>query len=462
MDNLRVVVFALCVAFGLTACVTPIIIPTATDLDTKGLLIGKVKLHKAGSGELLYRYEQNSTSPNFSYSIYQGGVKISGKNYAYQLIDNYIRVLVPPGKYELEEISRVYYSGRTKYPVKRSFTIEAGKVTNLGLMLALFEEGELSDVFRALFIDNSNDMRGYLNKEYPDIAARLADTEFIMPEIVYLDAKQVEALRIHMIRKLPNDRLNKRFVYTSAGTIGLLLRNAKGQITNIKWFDLGTYNDVGGCLQTVSRFACIVPDSDSVKHLYVNDGYNLVKRNMPVVTKKRMWYYLVGKSDIVFVDHDFAIHTSYNNGKTWTLDTSLKRELPHGDFSSVSINYGKQGYYLFSSGPDRTLAYRAYDGKEYTRLVSPPGILNISSIYETDRGIFTGARHTGRHTSTIFFLPKNLDTWARYKIPSPACEKIKVLDHASAKIAAYCSNKIYLTENQGTTWRQVMRTEIEK
>lgn len=411
-------------------------------------------------GLLVAHLGSRSTNPG------RTNVVINGEEYEFAIRDRYLRLPLKPGTYQFEKIveKSSYRSGNITtnntltLPVKFKFTIQAGRVTNVGEMVFHFPSAN-SKKYISLYIDNTDEMKEFIKKSHPDVYATLRSKKFIKANVKYLNKKQIKAIRTLMLRTA---RISPAgYVEGNLGSFAKVIRDNKGKPKNIKFYNTGTFKKIGPCAKNKSRHICVVPHAKKGQILF-NATRNKVDTNKLPTNKAIALIQFVGDKDIIIATNQMEVYTSTNKGKNWTSHLQSKSEKPLKQKHHPRILFDSKGYYVYSRGEDAEILYRKYSSKATYKIIKPPEDEDLNIIYSTDKGLYTDPEYTVFGDGAIYFQAKGQKEWQERIIPSSSCYNLKVLNRKSDKVAAKCSSTYWITENQGKSWRKAKKNEVKR
>jgi hypothetical protein len=175
----------------LSSCATPLVM-IPDDIGDRGLLVAQV------------------AAPNMP-DVMRAVPDINNKEYQFGMRDGFIVIALEPGEYTLGYLSVLLGTGSTttpiggtsytrsmrNYPIKKRFKIEAGRFTNLGLLVLEpgGKTGEAAKKFNLLLLDNSDDMVTFLKESHPRLFASMKNRTPLLGEGPYLNKEQIQQLR---------------------------------------------------------------------------------------------------------------------------------------------------------------------------------------------------------------------------------------------------------------------------
>ena len=425
-----------------------------SDLDDKGLLV--------------VRIEGNNNSA-FRQALYSGDAYISGEKYKNLISKNYIVLPLKPGNYNLEKIgvargmgSSVTYGHRaySQFPIKRSFTIKTGQVTNLGLIYAHFPNTEKMR-YRAFSINNNKQIASYLRTEQPALINMIKGNNIKLAKAKYLSSAEIKKLRKTVALQLANSKRfsNKNVVSGSMGIVAQIKRNSKKQVSQIKVLNTGTFDKVDDCRDNKFQFACVIPNVNGNKLLTSDYSKDIKFKPLPNGIKAPT-IFVLGKRYVLLVDGAFSLYESYNNGDSFRQNDSFK--LSGSDKNDLTIiNYYNKtkGLYVVAEKGKGAVIFKPHGAKtRFKSLPIPDGITGkrLSHIYENNKGILMGPYPGVFSSSEIYYLLNNAKKWTEVTIPSSSCYDVKVTDYKKAKLEMKCGFRgpvtRYKSSDGGVTW----------
>jgi hypothetical protein len=257
LRNIRMFVFSVTVTLTLAACAT-------------APLSGHVALpDKLGNTTGVVIAEAYGTEGNF---------KIDGDTAAYLTpFNRHLVMPLSPGEHMLDRLSYIkvvpqgvsYATETITLPINRKFRVEAGKVTNLGLILVASDQKN-KDRFFTFTLDNMSSARRYFRESYPALSATLKDDDFLLAPGRYQPAANVPQLRrmIATDKVLRNDLVldqdtKNRLVVGPAGLVGEYVIHG-GRAVDIRIFDTNTLANVVSATSLGNRYLIAMSDGQPV------------------------------------------------------------------------------------------------------------------------------------------------------------------------------------------------------
>lgn len=434
------------------------------ELKTEGLLVFELARHPvAGLGPMIWIQD----------------AEISGKRHRGLLRSgDLLAVVLPPGQYVLESLHgqspnrssshfggmTVYTSPSAQWETHRSFTIEAGKVTNLGALLFM-ENGADPRRFRLAYIDTSAAPPD-LRVANPKLAATLGADRFSTAPGEYASPEQLNALRTELLESrfktlTPAAIAHDNFVASDAGSLALLIKS-DGKPASLKLIDPRTFR-FNKCRNWGTGAACYLHDGGV---LTIDDKSRTVVR-YPLDFKPTD-FLAFGERGIVLVDGRFRILTSRDAGQSWTLDESLKLDKEAFALRPL-LHMGSKGFYvhskyLFGKPEVKRLVYSSYEKIELRTIDLPKELETIDFLLETDRGLYA-AFTTSKNNAPLFFQAHVASEWEqRSTIPRWGCLRLLADRLDSNRLTAICSSQTkseameLLSDDGGRSWREGVQT----
>jgi hypothetical protein len=438
--------------------------PFPDELKTEGLLVFEMARHPvAGLGPMIWIQD----------------AEISGKRYRGLLRSgNLFAVVLPPGEHVLESLHgqspnrgsshfggvTVYSKPSAQWEANRNFTIEAGKVTNLGGLLFMENDADPRR-FRLAYIDSSKAPPS-LWAANPKLAAALGSDKFSMAPGVYASPVQLNAVRTELLEAkfktmTPAAIEHSNFVASDAGSLALLVKG-DGKPASLKLVDPGTFR-FDKCRNWSTGAACYLNDNG----VLIIDDKSKTEVRYPRDFKPTD-YLVFGERGIVLVDGRFRILMSRNAGQNWALDESIKLEKETFALRPLLRNGAKGFYvhskYLFGKPEVKRLLYSPYEKLELRPIEMPEEVEKIDIFLESDRGLYV-AFTTTKNTAPLYFQANGKTEWEkRATIPGGGCLHLFADRKDSNRLTAICSSqtkseaKEYLSDDDGLSWREGVQT----
>ncbi len=345
----------------------------------------------------------------------------------------------------------------TTLSVNRKFVVESGKVTNLGLMVYLpappsagapSTDGKR---FVVINVDNTAEMKMYLETNYPELMATIAERTPKLAPARYLEAQRLKDLRrLIAANEVKTGKLVENsttaVAYGDAGTLVMMKRAADKKIAGIEVLDTGTLADIVDAVKDEERLLFLTSEG---KLLSLESG-KLSAAGVPFkVHAVRLAVFRDGS--LAIIDNHMRVLRSHDHGITWTrheegmIDSARNDMSIAGDVDDIYVTLGLTGM------PARILNVRAADAPP--RLIEPPaptagtkGITGQARVSVRDSGLFM--QFAGRD---FFFRPAATGKWQQQSLPGELCKPI-VFDDAGRRLSIECNGVRYRSDDSGKSW----------
>ncbi len=463
----KIVLIAL--ALLLSACNTvQVKVPQA--LDQQGLLVGRIA---AGVWS-----ERNELTPQMTLRAGEGQAKL----YQNGIKDNTITIALAPGEYTM---NKVQHTGKSygnvivtsSFPVGRKFTIKAGQVTNLGLMVLVpYLQDKTKFIFHTL--DNTADMQEHVKNTHPALYASLPDKNFTISEDGYADrpVKVIGLDKLDEVRKqiaygklIFDTPYAVQHVTGAAGTIAKIIYDSNKKISDIKILPTNTLEDMDDCSTYGKTVLCSVePDrekgvfsgkwNNSGKYILVRDEKLERGQFQQKPAGHALW--LVSESGIVIADEHLNIFTSYDYGANWTSysGAAQKQAINQGIFGNYVIGYqaGKNGFYLYPHNRNvgnRKIVYTPHNKAEYRNIDFPNDLDQMDTLTESLDTLFAGSAH-GILSGVAMYKKVSDAPWEKIGTLPYGCRypRIESKDNISLKAHCITGDNIASSNDAGKTW----------
>lgn len=437
------------VFFIITGCASKSAVVTPTDLNTNGLLVGRI------------------TGDNPDNFILNGNLTIDGKEYKDALVNGYIMLSLEPGNHTVQHLGKTTTVRTSSYQtttttkqitLNRKLTIKPSQITNIGIIMVLSNEDE-PDKFKLSYINNNSDMEAFLGSKHPDIYNSLSNLELISSEGKYLTKKEIRVLRNSLLRRLPQSQLSGNYAATILGTIAKISRDENGKLQKFSFYNTQTFEDIKTCTIKDQRIACIIPNFANGDRLMMTVKNGLAWRSLPKYQAGRFYIKLIGDNKLVLVTDRLKVFSSIDYAKTWKIYTGAQLENPIGVDSEVGFSEGDDGYYIYSRDIDGTLIYTEFSEFNYTKLETPDKGTQRGHVQETSKGLYIGPEYTEFGKGKIFFKAKGQTNWITRNVPSTQCNEMTLVSSVNDQVAINCESadepgksNTYISKDTGKNW----------
>jgi hypothetical protein len=462
-------IMALLLAGFVQGCVSTSSVPELPDtLGENGLLVSKI--YMPGS----YRWGNSQ-------------VTIDGQIHNASMRDGYLVLSLAPGEYTLqnlrtqgwdEKVSRLsdsspivpvkgggysapsyyYVPGSTTYyttlPVNQKFKIETGKITSLGMYVFLVDQKDPKKFF-TIQLDNSKEMRYYLDANYPKLMGNLTDRNLALAPGKYIDATRLPSVRQVIAAK---EYRSGHFIrsrdlivaYGNAGTIVVLRpdNTKKDAPPKVEILNTGTVADINDVQFQGEHLNFLTADGQ----ILIFDNTMLSRQTIPYRVQPLHFRY-VGEHGIVVVDNRRRLLTSNNNGQSWS---QYEGELLEKPSNASNLTAVRDGVYLYSTdGVPKSISFHGYNPPTHVKLSVPIEHGSIPSytysrLVATDAGLFIdyiGARD-------FHFKPTGQNDWQLRSTPAEKCERI-VYEPSGRVLNVMCEKIGYRSNDGGQNWNKL-------
>lgn len=454
-------------------CVTASSVPELPEtLGENGLLVGKVYMpgsHRWGNSQ----------------------VTINGRVHNASLRDGYLALSLAPGEYTLQNLrtegwnekvshntiaspfvpvrssgggyrAPVYVPGTTSYrtvytvyyttlPINQKFTIAAGKITSVGMYVFLTGPKEPKK-FITVQLDNTREMRHYLDTNYPALMGGITDKNIILASGKYIEAAKLPTLRqLIAAKEIGAGRLipgrNTTITYGNAGTI-VVLRPDKGKKDappKAEILDTGTLADINDVQFQGERLNFLTADGQ----ILTFDNNTLNRQTIPYQVQPLRFRYF-GQHGIVVVDNRRRLLLTNNNGQNWSRYEGVMLEKPS---NLTEITATHDGIYLYSAdGVPKSISFHGHNQAAHV-IIPPPSERGRIPAYArgrlvaTDAGLFIDYFGAGE----FHFKPTGKNDWQLRSTPAEKCGRI-VYEPAGRVLNVRCEKTGYRSDDAGQNW----------
>jgi hypothetical protein len=442
--KIRLVFVLLLLALAASACV-PSGITVPDKLEDSGLVVGDL----ATEGLTVLP----DSKPVINGKTYAGGMQPGGR----------LIVPLPPGEYTLDSIfasstgmlggSGVTQTTTQNLPIHQKFTIEKGRVTNVGLIVLLANKADPKK-YGLYRLDNTAEMTAFLQSYYPALYGSLRDKSIRLAPGNLVPREQIPALRgeiasavfAHLEGFL---KPTTTFVSGGAGTLAQVERDAQGRALRLKLVDTGTLERLTSaqCATTEGRAACVVG-----KQLMSWSPKGRGIHPLPALLDGARGVYVFKDAGVVLVDGRLNFYSSVDDGVTWKTYAGIARDRPIEPSIGARFSSGANRFY--ASVPDaKALLVSGYDPVNYSRVGLPSAVDFVGRVAETASGVVMGPEFTVLSNSRLAFGQIGGTAWEIRKIPATFCLGLVVEDRNGDRLRAYCGDKTWRSEDAGRSWR---------
>jgi hypothetical protein len=344
--------------------------------------------------------------------------------------------------------------------VDREFTIESGKITNLGLIVYLPAESsdslrrsapEQRRQYRTVVIDNSAEIRRYLEINFGTSLASANDRSIHLAEGAYLASHRLPGLRQTIAAQeqrqstklISNSTLS--VVYGNVGTIAIHKPRTGSRPAEFEVLDTGTVADIVDACRDGEKLIFIASDG---KLLTLENG-KLTSTSFPQpVDPARV---TSRNGSVVVVGDRMHILTSKDGGRSWDAYHGAARE---NRMRGVDLASDSEGVYVYSGypGPPKSISFvphgsatpRPIEGPQYSWNFMKDGLPNLIA---RDAGLFV----IPWKGLNFYFRPRATGRWEERSTPDFSCTTISV-DSTGEKLKTVCGGETYESRDSGLKW----------
>jgi hypothetical protein len=374
---------------------------------------------------------------------------------------------LPPGEYTLDSFTRPSggYSGGfggvtvttteyTSWPVRRTFTIRAGQITNLGEIVVVPQTiGSPSGEFNYVFIDNSADAAALFRARFPLLAGSMQPGAMQLAPGNYLSVDQLQRLRTYIASQLAHRAPHLRYIAGPAGTLAVVEHDKRRNAAVLKLLDAGTVSGLtaGGEDRAHDRFSYSTTDG----RVFVMRGGRPQLRSRPQGVDFHYPVYLAGDHLAVLATSSFEIYTSSDDASSWTrvVDRKEKADQPwyHGDFGFV---HDDTTMLVFERSPARVMAATVAGGR-FENFPIPAEVKDIREITLLESGIYLQPRvfaWTEKTPNPFYVRARSGGEWQVRHLPLGTCGPISFQDESGTKLRTACGQASYASADGGEHW----------
>jgi len=341
----------------------------------------------------------------------------------------------------------------------RSFRIEAGRVTNLGLMVYLpvvdppdqkRATTDDSRRFNTVTLDNGVETSRFLETNYPELVRSLRSRDLLLAPGKYVDpAKLPDVRRAIAYHELKGPNVvatqTRAVVYGRAATIVVLTRGPNDKDTHVEVLDTGTLADVVGAVRHGDRYTFVTSDAKALSW----DGQALTRAPLPERVQP-LGLHPLGERGLMVIDMRMRILTAREPGAPWVDHQALMVGTPRDDVSVATEDAGD--YISIGTRGLVPSLYYLKAGESVPQRVQPPdsvegdGSLGRYFMVTRRAGLFVFY-----DSAQFLFRSKATQQWARHYMPNEKCKGAK-LDDEGREFTVECEGVKYRSVNSGATW----------
>lgn len=377
-------------------------------------------------------------------------------------------VALPPGKHVLESLSTrssgaigsgMQLNSVLSYPLNIPFSVERGKVTDIGQVLI----GRLGkeQKFAVGRVDSGDRAWRILQARFPDVAARVGQAGVRKEAVKWTSPKLIRKIKRYMAREY-FFRMDPRYVSATeqwhyvGGPLGTLIRfKTHDENTKVRWkgIEAGTFADVSSCVSVERRGLCMVDDLGR-KSLLVIDGLKVTHVPMPV-NFDAVSRHITPKDTIFLASRHGEVRLTHDWGATWTTAALPAQEANWLDNRAQFFN-GRGGVYFHYAGKTEGWYHAPYDSLVFQRVDMMKEMEGLNGVLDTPNGTYLGPAWSLASNSLLYFRPKGTNDWLRIDLPQGRCSGLGGVSGEPNGVAVLCGGvppKPFVSLDQGKTWR---------
>jgi hypothetical protein len=372
------------------------------------------------------------------------------------------------------------------HTISRDVTIEAGKATNIGLLVtdsSIENKKTVHAPGTPVFLDNTFEIHRVFEQREPEIYNTLVGDKIIhdiqgVASQEWLSKLRYKAIRSRVMRDDSYWENNtSRYVTASIGGIAEIEKGIDGKFRLTELLNIGLTPNLNECVTKQLRAACIIGKQE---YLLVNDGDVTVNSVSKEVTLNSSFVF--GKAGIVLVDTFMNFHISVDNGVSWKVFDDVMRpdEINTNRFGRQRINKIKfmekpTGFYAYernrtheSKDKHSVIVNFDMDKMSIEAIAFPDDATNINVVSVTSAGVLVlhGADFWG--SNGILYTKKHGESeWSKSLLNDSTCSQIVFGDSEGRHVEVYCSNgdpykeylttlisdaNVYSSDDGGLTW----------
>jgi hypothetical protein len=405
----------------------------------------------------------------------------TGKQYLFGMRQEYLTVPLAPGQYSIRHLNEMVYSSNIYtryniYPIGVGADIVAGQATSIGLLLldpkppaalpaGTATAGYSSPRYRVVALDNSTEMAMLLRDSRPQLFQSLRADQPMAASKASASSESIAQARKTIIsnrfeRDLRQGRAPSEYVTGCAGTVGRMTVGHNGQAA-FKTLETHTLANLSACNAAGERLVCLISRD---KYVSVT-GDRVTQEQLPTGMNANSLH-AVSNDRLVLIDDSMNVYSSSDNGATWSKSTGAAFAEPLGRDSLADpkqrfgVHLGAQSFYLFGREMDEahTRVLRGdYRTGELVNL-NVPKAEYLSSIRETQAGLFVAPRWAFFAKAKMQFLPSGSNAWRQIETPSSSCHDLAFADDSGANVQVLCEDdNVWNSKDGGASWQRMFR-----
>lgn len=405
----------------------------------------------------------------------------TGKQYLGGMRQEYLTVPLAPGQYSIRHLNEMVYSSNIYsryniYPIRVGVDIVAGQATSIGLLLldpkpqgplpaGTAASGYSSTPYRVVALDNSTEMAMLLKDSRPQLFRSLradqpmaASKAGSAPEMIAQARRTIISNRFE--QQLRQGRAPTEYVTGCAGTVGRMTVGSNGQAA-FKTLETRTLANLSSCNAANERLACLISREKYISVI----GDRVTHEQLPAGVNANSLH-AVSNDRLVLVDDSMNVYSSTDNGASWSKYSGAAFAEPLGrDFRAdpkhrFGVHVGAKNFYIFGRemNEDHTRVLRGdYRTGELVNLNIPKASY-LSSIRETQAGLFVAPTWTFFAKGKVQFLASGSNAWQQIQTPSAGCYDLAFADDSGLNLQLLCeTDTVWSSKDSGASWQRMFR-----
>lgn len=386
-----------------------------------------------------------------------------------QITNGQLVAALRPGKYKLRSLhaewaeratyeTMRHHTERLKFDQDREFTVETGKVTNLGLVIVLAstQPNMLKRATMAL-ADNNVEQENYLRANYPDSINQLRSPTPLLAPGKYVDQAELRKIRGLIAESVPPPHPvvgEFRVEIGGAGTANIWSREEGTRNLKNELLETGTLAEIVDVINDNGDLLILSADGWILRY---RDG-RIQKSRLPLPVHA-IKFAVLGSGGLVAVDNRMRIFASANRGQSWSTYTGLRLSEPT---KKIQFVHGSMGSYIYTK-PGNTIesiVYVANNAQEFRALPVPQTLFDRPQYGAKLREV-TGGLWIDYHGKEFQYLATGQTVWQSRSKPRENC-MLNDTGLSASTLIADCAAERYQSRDGGKNWMKIAHDGITK
>lgn len=367
-----------------------------------------------------------------------------------------------PGKYRLrslhaEWLERATYNTmnrhteRLRFNQDREFTVETGKVTNLGLVIVLTStQPNMLKTATIILADNNVEQENYLRANYPESINQLHSPTPLLAPGKYVDQAELRKTRALIAESVPPPHPvfgDIRVEIGGAGTANIWLREEGTRNLRNELLETGTLAEMVDVINDNGDILILSADGWILRY---RDG-RIQKTRLPLPVHA-IKFATLGSGGIVAVDNRMRIFASADRGQSWLTYNGLSGSEPT---KKIHFVRGRMGSYVYSKPGDtvESIVYVGNNAQEF-RALPVPRTLFDSPQYGAKLREVAGGLWIDYHGKVFQYLAAGQTAWQSRSKPHENC-MLSDTGVSAVTFIADCAGVRYQSGDGGKNWMKV-------